>query len=190
MNHSILDRYAHTDSNAVIIDVATDKVEDLYNNFDRNSPYIRKDLNEDLKEYLVEAVSEIGKEEFVIRFVFSSPADSELVSRVRASIANYFQYMKALEMRKLGRKIQTSSIYLLTGLVMLSLSIIVNRQTLETDSVVIHVLAQGLTIAAWVSLWEAIANFLINWKPHQKMRDIYDRISRAELIFDQPTDTR
>tara|TARA_B110000305_G_C19449371_1_gene646869 strand:+ start:855 stop:1409 length:555 start_codon:yes stop_codon:yes gene_type:complete len=183
LNQSILGRYSRSENDVIVIDVAAEKIEDLYNNFDRNAPYIRKDLGEDLVDYLEEAVSEIGTEEFVIRFHFTSPAGLDVISRVQDSIENYFQYKKAREKRKLSIKIRTSTIYLLTGLVLLTLSIVFNRQTLSTDSVVIHVLAQGLTIAAWISLWEASANLLVHWTPHRRLMAIYERIARAPLTF-------
>ena len=45
MNNSILDRYSRLDDKRIIIDVTANRVEDLYNNFDQNAPYIKKDLN-------------------------------------------------------------------------------------------------------------------------------------------------
>ncbi len=48
MNQSILDRYSRTENGAIIIDVTTERVEDLYNDFDRNAPYVRKDLDDEL----------------------------------------------------------------------------------------------------------------------------------------------
>ena len=184
MNQSILDRYARTEQNVIIIDVAAEKIEDLYNNFDRNAPYIIKDLDESLTDYLVDAVSEIGKEDFVIRFRFATPAAPDVITRVRESIGNYFRYMKILEKRKLGARIRTSSIYFFAGLVLLAASILFNRQTVGMDSVVLNVFSQGLTIAAWVSLWEALANFLIHWKPHRRLMQIHQKIALAPLLFD------
>lgn len=184
MSQSILDRYSRTEDNAIIIDVTTEKVEDLYNNFDRNAPYIRKDLDDELSDYLVNSVSEIGREDFVIRFRFNQPADPEVISRLRDSILNYFEYKKLLQNRKLARMMRTSAIFLVAGLIILALSLALNEKTASSTSVFMNVIAQGLTIAAWVSLWEALANFLINWTPHLRMRKIHDRIIHASLIFD------
>lgn len=183
MTHPILDRYSRTEDNAIIIEVATEKVEDLYNNFDRNAPYIKKDLDDDLSEYLVNSVNEIGKEKFVVSFRFTQPADPELLTRLIDSVRNYFDYMKQRETRALSRRLRTSAIFLVAGLVILALSIAINERISGSDSVVLGVFAQGLTIAAWVSLWEALANFLIHWTPHQRMRRIYDRLIHAPLRF-------
>ena len=184
MKQSILDRYWRTEDNAIIIDVTTERVEDLYNDFDRNAPYVRKDLDDELSEYLVSAVSEIGKADFVIRFRFNQPADAEVISRLTDSIRSYFNYKKDLQNGKLGKMLRTSAIFLVAGLVILGLSIALNEKIAGTDAVVLDVFAQGLTVAAWVSLWEALANFLINWTPYVRMRNNYDRIIHAQLLFE------
>lgn len=183
MNNSILDRYSRLDDKRIIIDVTANRVEDLYNNFDQNAPYIKKDLNTALAEYLVESVSEIGKVPFVISFRFQSPADPGLYQRVKDSVSQYFIYMQQLQKHKLTRMLRTSFIYLLAGLVILVLSFIFNRRLPDTDSVFAHILAEGLIIAAWVSLWEALANLLIHWTPLKRPLDIYRRIASAEVIF-------
>ena len=184
MSQAIVNRYPRTGDNALIIEVATSKVEDLYNNFDRHAPYILKDLDSELTDYLVNAVSEIGREKFVIHFSFDEPANPELISRVRVSVKNYFQYMKQLQKRELSRMLRTSAIFLLTGLVILFLSITSTREAIDSDSVVLHVLSEGLTVAAWVSLWQALANILINWMPHMRLWKIQDRIMHATLLFE------
>jgi len=182
--HSILDRYPRAADNAFIIEVTTEKVEDLYNNFDRNAPFIKKDLDVELSEYLVNPVKDIGKEPFIVSFRFSQRADPEVISRLSESVHNYFDYMKQRETRALSQRLRTSLIFLITGLVILGLSIWINNLLNPDASVIQHVFAQGLTIAAWVSLWEALANFLIHWTPHQRMRKLYTRLINAPLCFE------
>lgn len=183
MNQSILDRYSRTEDNNLVIDITTEKVEDLYDNFDRNAPYIKKDLDADLTDYLVNAVREIGQENFVIRFRFTASPDPDLIARVSTSIRNYFQYMQELENQDIARMMRKSTIFLLTGIAILILSIVINGEFAQQSSVIFQVVSQGLTIAAWVSLWEALANFLIHWTPHQRLKKIYARIADAPLLF-------
>ena len=184
MNQSILDRYSRTDSNAIIIDVTTEKVEDLYNNFDRNAPFVKKDLDDELTEYLVEAAAEIGREDFVIRFRFAQPVDAELATRVTDSVRNYFRYMKERETRAIGQMVRKSAIFLASGLLILTLAIALNRAGHTEDSVVVDVFVTGMTVAAWVSLWEALATILVHWAPHRRMRRTLERISQATLVFE------
>ena len=129
-------------------------------------------------------MSEIGKADFVIRFRFSQPADGDVIARLTDSIRSYFNYKKQLQNGKLAKMMRTSFIFLVAGLVILGLSIALNEKIASTDAVVLDVFAQGLTVAAWLSLWEALANFLINWTPYIRMRNNYDRIIHAQLLFD------
>jgi hypothetical protein len=54
MKKSIISRYERTEKNEVIIDASVRTVEDLYNNFDRTAPYLKKDLDQDFVDYIIE----------------------------------------------------------------------------------------------------------------------------------------
>ncbi|MDD3813099.1 MAG: hypothetical protein PHZ02_00515 [Desulfocapsaceae bacterium] len=179
----ILDRYCRTADKKVMIDIAAGRVEDLYNDLDKYAPYRKKDLDQDLVEYLIDAVSEIGKEDFVIRFRFAVLADMDLRSRVQRSIHNYFQYLKVLELRELAKMTRSTFILFSIGIVLLFLSVWSNQKIAGYDGVITQVFAEGITVAAWVSLWNAITNFLINWVPHHQQLKMYERISNARIIF-------
>ena len=47
LSKPILSRYETTAAGEIIIDVAAARVQDLYNDFDRNAPYVRRDLDQD-----------------------------------------------------------------------------------------------------------------------------------------------
>ncbi|MDH5190070.1 MAG: hypothetical protein OEW89_02345 [Gammaproteobacteria bacterium] len=51
------------------------------------------------------------------------------------------------------------------------------------SSVMQKVFAEGLTVAAWVSMWEALATFLINWTPISKKIMLYKRIANTSVQF-------
>lgn len=183
MKRKILDRYDRTADRRVIIDIAAGKVAHLYNDFDKMAPYVKKELDQDLVDYLVESMEEIGRLEVVIRFSFNERIDTSLKERVQASIHNYFVYLRELEIRALGRMGRTSLLLLGVGLAILFLSVWVNDNVVIRESVVKKVFAEGLIVAAWVSLWEALANFLINWAPHHRHIRIYERLARAPVQF-------
>ena len=183
MKKHILDRYSRTDKGEVIIDIAAERVEDLYDDYDKTSPYHKKELYQGLVDYICDSVREIGREPFIIGFRFSSPIEQALVERVQKSICNYFLYLRELEYRELARMTRTSLILLLVGLSLLTLSLWVNRVISENDSVVARVFAEGLTVASWISLWESLATFLINWAPHRRDIKLFERIAGASVVF-------
>jgi hypothetical protein len=179
----ILSRYAQTEDGKLIIDVFTELPEYLYNNFDRQAPYAKKDLDQDFVEYLIGSAREIGKNPFIIRVDMPSPIPEKTASRIRNSIASYFTYLKAAEQGDMRKVLRTSVVFLLTGLGLLVLSVVAHQRFLPPESLAGRVMSEGLTVAAWVSLWEALANFLIHWPPHNKELKVYDRLASAAVIF-------
>lgn len=183
MKKDVLNRYERTSDGRVLIDVAAASVEDFYNDFDKNAPYIRRDLDQDLVEYLIDCARELGHEPFAIRFTLDKKTDEKVHSRVRRSLNVYFQYLAEIERQKTHRMLRRSSILLCAGLAILFVSVWVNQVIISEASVWGNVFAQGLTVAAWVSLWESLATFLIEWFPHRKDIKLYRRLSHAQLVF-------
>lgn len=183
MKEGILARYERLDGKTVIIDIAAEKAEDLYNNFDKQSNFLKKDLDEELSDYLTESAREIGRVPFLVRITLASPPDTTKAEKIRNSFRNYFLYMRELEMRKMADMARTSAILLAIGAVILTLSILMNQQNEIWQSVIGSVFAEGLTVAAWVSLWEALATFLIQWIPHKKKIRLFERLASSEVRF-------
>jgi hypothetical protein len=183
MRKDIISRYERTGDEEVIIDISTQKIEDLYDDFDKRSHFLKKDLNHDLVEYIIDSVSEIEKEKFVIQFNLEIQAEEEDISRVKNSVNKFFIYMKELESRKMKDMMRISMILLGIGLIIVTLSVLMNKSELAMSSVVAAVIAEGLTIAAWVSLWESLATFIIKWMPYRKKISLYESIANAKVIF-------
>jgi hypothetical protein len=181
MRHAVLSRYEHSDDGSVIIDVAASRVEDLYNNFDRNAPYIRRDLDQDLVEYLIGCAREVGQMPFLIRFSLAQSPDEDSLARVRRSVKGYFDYRAEIETQQITQMLRKAAVLFLVGLAILFLSVSVNQWLGAQRTVVANVFAEGLTVAAWVSLWEALATILVEWFPHRRAIGLYRRLANAPL---------
>ena len=185
MEKGILERYARTPDGKVIVDIAASRVEELYNNYDKSAPYLKKDLDSDLVDYVVDCVKEVGPEAFALQFSLETPVEADAMSRLKDSVGTYFRYLKQLELRELRNMFRTSMILFSIGIAVLTLSVWMNRLIETSESVLSRVFAEGLTVAAWVSLWEALATFLINWTPHRRRMRLYERIAAAPVRFRQ-----
>ncbi|MDX1809588.1 MAG: hypothetical protein R3331_08625 [Sulfurospirillaceae bacterium] len=183
MKKDILDRYERNEDGEVIIDIAAEEIKDLYDDFDKRSPFLKKDLDQNLVEYMIDSVKEIENEKFIIRFDLETYTDEESISRVKNSINKFFVYMQELESRKMHDMMRTSSILFFVGLVIVVISVLMNQSYLVKTSIIAVVVAEGLTVAAWVSLWEALATILIKWIPHKKKITLYKRIANAKVEF-------
>ncbi|NTV98216.1 MAG: hypothetical protein HGA70_03535 [Chlorobiaceae bacterium] len=182
----ILDRYEKTGDGDVIIDVASGKVEDLYEDFDRTAPYHKKDLEEGLVYYLSECVREIGRAKFVIRFTFDQLPSEELMRRVGTSIHKFFMYQKELESGAMKKMLRTSLILFVTGIAILGVSLWLTHllNVAGSRSFLNTFFLEGLTIVAWVSMWEGLATLLLNLVPHLNRIRQYISIAEAKIMFE------
>ncbi len=183
MKKAVLDRYERDPEGRLVIDIAAPRLEDLYSDFDRNAPYIRRDLDPSLVDYLIDCVRELAREPFLLRFSLSQPPDESRLLRIRRSVNSYFLYLTETEKNRVMEMFRRAAILFGIGLAILFTSVSVNQWLGEDRSVVANVFAEGLTVAAWVSLWEALAVFLIEWFPHRKNIILYRRLADARLIF-------
>lgn len=181
MKENILERYDRSVDGRVIIDVSASKVEELYDDYDKQAPYHRKDLDEELASYLFDCVREIGRAGFVIRITLDSAPSAELQARIRTSLYKFFMYQRELEISSVKSLWRRSLMFLLAGFVLLFFSFrldgVAARPFYQT------VLIEGVTIAAWVSLWEALSIVLFNWWPSRQRIAINYRLASAEVLF-------
>jgi hypothetical protein len=183
MKKDILDRYERTEDGEIIIEASVRSIEELYDNFDLTAPYLKKDLDQDFVDYLIDSVREIGPRRFVIRISYVQGPDEIRMQRVRKSIYNYILYLRELENRELRRMWERFLILSGIGLCLLALAVWVNRLLAHDTRILTQVFAEGLTVAAWVSMWEALATLLLEWRPHRVNRRIHDRIMAASVVF-------
>lgn len=183
MKKPIIDRYEKTDKNQVIIDVSIQSVEDLYHDFDRRAPYHRKELHQEFVDYLTECVQEIGKHPFIIRISLEKMPDEAVEGRIKQSLNNYYAYLKVIEIRKMKRMFKQFAILFSLGLALLVLAILASRRLASSQGVIEEVFARGLTIAAWVSLWEAIVKIFLELPPYRQNIRLFDRIIEGRIIF-------
>jgi hypothetical protein len=183
MKRTIVDRYERTEDGQIVLDVSVQSVEHLYNDFDRTAPYLKKDLDQAFVDHLTDSVREIRDHDFVVRISLSQMPDEMVMERVRKSIRTFHTYLRDLELRAVALLLRRSSVLFVIGLVLLALAIEVTRMVSSDEGVLGGVFAQGLTIAAWVSLWEAIANLFLEWHPHRQNIRLYSRIMDAPVMF-------
>lgn len=183
MKRRIIDRYEMNDSQQVVVDVSVRSVEDLFDRFDRSAPYLKKDLDPQFVDYLIGCAQELGRHNFIIRINLAAPATAENKQRVQQSIRNYLYYLKQVTVRELKAMFRRSLALFGLGLGLLTLAIVAGQQLAHGGSVPGQIVTEGLTVAAWVSLWQALAYLLIEWHPHRRELIVYQRIISAPVQF-------
>ena len=181
----LLSRYERSPEGEVFIDVSVRGVEDLFNYFDRAAAFRKKDLDQDFVDYLIDCVREIKGEPFVVRIILQRDEEMERLDRTRRAIKNFFKYLKDVEHGACQRLLRRSLLYFLLGLSLLSLSLA--GGAFIGPRVFGNLLSEGLTIAAWVSMWQAFAQLIFDLPPHIHTIRIYKRIMWAPVIFAETT---
>jgi len=107
----------------------------------------------------------------------------ERLDHTRRSIRNYFKYLKDVAYADCRHLLRRSLLYLLLGVALLSLSLALPGEAFAAPRVFHNLLSEGLTIAAWVSMWQAFAQLIFDLPPRLHIIRIYRRILRAPLLF-------
>ncbi|MEN9361484.1 MAG: hypothetical protein RL095_3019 [Verrucomicrobiota bacterium] len=179
----ILDRYEILPDGRAVIEVSAASVSELYNNFDRNAPFVRKDLDEELASYLKDSVHELGKQDFIVRFVLQQLPDAAQRSRVETSMATYFTYLAELERRDIWKALRRGGVLLLAGVMTIGLEFSVASTMQRLDPLAAKILLEGLTILSWVAVWECTVTLLGRIPGAWRNRRRLQRLAKAERQF-------
>ena len=179
----ILDRYEVLPDGRAVIEVAATSVSELYNNFDRNAPFIRKDLDEELASYLKDCCRELGRQEFVVRFVLQQLPDEAQRVRVASSMFTYFHYLAELERRDILAALRRGGILFLAGVLAIGLEFSVAATIKNLEPLAAKIILEGLTILSWVAVWECTVTLVGGvpgaWRRLRRLR----RLATAEVQF-------
>lgn len=177
MKDYILNRYDKDQNGNLIIKIFTSKIEDLYEDYDKKSSFIKKDLKYKLEEYLFESVDEIGNTPFVLQFNFEEKSTIESVKRLQSSINEYFSYLIFLEKKSMKESLKNSIIFFILGFLLVFISFSLS----DHENIGYKIVSESIMIGGWVALWEALATILVNWLPLKKNLNIYQKIANAKV---------
>jgi hypothetical protein len=183
LKQDIFSRYETHSSRRLAVDVSVGRIEELFENFDSAASYVKKDLDQDLVDYLIESVREIGSYDFVIRINLPVHVLERHRKRVRKSIKSYFRYLELLEQRKLKKMLWKSFLLFFLGMFLLAVSMTLKGHLGYLSGVMGEVLTEGLTVAAWVSLWSAFAGLIFELAGIIGNIRIFRRIASRDVVF-------
>ncbi len=185
MNSKILVRYDITSDNRFIIDVNIPTPDELFEQYDYNASFYKKDLNTKFEEYLLECVEEIGlKNKFIIRIAL--PEDQAKKTDEGDIIYSFKQFFKycILTCQKEIKKI-SSRMLLHLGFAVLALvfMMIFNSADTETGIGVFHLIASGLPAAIWVILLTGLSRFLFRIMSQGSQIKMYLALKKTPVEF-------
>lgn len=175
--------YRYSDSeNAYIIDVQLEDYRDAYSNWDY-SPFLNRDLDEDLLEYLVSCSEEIPKKKkFLIDFhILHQKKDPVRESKMIQGIENHQNYRMRLLRTDKYQMYRNSMFFFLLGIVFLVVALTSGEYL--ADGLLKQLVSEGFFIGAWVMIWEMFSIFFFELnKITEEMRH-FKRIRDSKIIF-------
>jgi len=162
MDSNILDRYEITSDNRFIIDVNIPEPDELFETYDENASFYKKDLNPRFEEYLLGCVHEIGlKNNFIIRIGLpKDQAEKTDEGEILCGFKQYFEYCILI----CKKEIKTISLRMLLHLCLacsvLVLLMVFNIASSGTTTGFTGLVMSGLSAAIWVLILTGFSRFL------------------------------
>lgn len=174
-------RYSET-KNAYCLDIQLENYRDAYSNWDY-SPFINRDLDDNLMEYLLACSYEIPrKKTIIIRFhLLHQLRDASREQKSIDGMYNFFQYRI--------RKIKHDRLHLIRDTVSFlfigtALLIIANITSVNIHDVFWNnLLSEGLSIGAWVMIWEMFSIWFFKVNSLSNRIKHYQRLGKATIVY-------
>ena len=174
-------RYEFTKDGKAIIDISVESMNDLFNSFDKKATFIKRELDQDFVDYIIDSVKEVGDSEFLIRVSIDQEYNMLQENILRKAVANYFSYLYQIENRNLRKEMRKFSLLGLLGVVLFTMVYLYKLPDTPEIELWKKIFQEGVVVAAWVAIWEAVTSLIFGWNPYYLKRGIYERIATAEF---------
>lgn len=177
-----MDQRPDSKKTPVPIDIRLKSASDFFSSLDP-SPLVERDIDSRVEEFIVETAIDSSHDGPIILLVHladrPSPAEVEALQR---SACNYFGFMARREGQRLKRLWADGRRALAAGFIFLiacmALGELVGRIVNPPFG---DFLREGLLIIGWVANWRPIEIFLYDWRPLQRRKEIYQRLSQLTV---------
>jgi len=167
----------------IFIDINLDRYTDLYNEWDF-SPAKKRDLDEDLYQYLIECSQEIPlKWALTIRLHLpESLYDPTKEATAQKGIWNYFHYRLHRTSFTRQKALKQLIRYGLFGVIFLFTGVFLIPQIFP-QGIVEQLSREGLIIGGWVLFWECFSIVFFEDKLHREHKRHLKRLIKSKLEF-------
>ena len=165
-----------------VIELELRDISELFNSMDP-SPLEKKDLNDDVDEFIVSWSEEYRPDQaLTLRIYLQEWPAEDRTDLVRKSVHNYFAYranLNHLAFRRLMRRGRTS---LLIGLLFLAACLTTSKLLLgDVGGTWARIVRESLTIAGWVAMWRPMEIYLYDWWPLRRKSRLYEKLSQMPV---------
>jgi len=185
MDSKILDRYDITSDNRFIIDVKIPNPDELFEKYDENASFYKKDLNDRFEEYLLDCVDEIGlKNRFIIRIGLPEDQAKETdEGTIIYSFKQYFKYCIFICQKETKKISLRMLLHLGLAISALLLLMIFNAANAASQTGFSSLVTSGLPAAIWVLLLTGFSRFLFRLMSQRSEIKMYRALKDTRVDF-------
>ena len=180
------------DAELGVIRVRIRDLRQLYDSLDP-SPFVERDLDDKLAEYVESCASEIPRH-LPLRLVVHLtepllPASQHPL--VQESVRNHFDHQARIIRLRFRRMMRIGRRALLIGLAVLSLCFVLSEELQSLERPIFQVLGEGLIIGGWVAMWRPMELLLYDWWPVRRELKDCERLRdmSVEILVERPAGT-
>ena len=166
------------------IELRIEEISQLFHTLDP-FPFREKDLDADAEEFIVSWARELPLDQAlkIIVHVPETQASTPEARELNAALTRYFDYRAQATARELRELFRIGRRALAIGLTVMSLCVIASQAVTArlTSHPLGRFLDESLTIFGWVANWRPIEIFLYDWWPIVRRRNLYRRLSEAQV---------
>jgi hypothetical protein len=169
-------------TDAFIISVVLKNYANIFNELDP-APFRKRDLDQDLRDYLEDSSADIPlKYDIILQFNISVEAKAlEKEEKIESGLKTYFSFVRDQMGSRIRRSYEKSVIYVFGAFILLSASYLL--RLVLTSNIFFTILIEGITIGGWVFLWEAISTFAFRNRELKSKYRQYKRFAKATIQF-------
>ena len=185
MNSKILDRYEITSDNRFIIDVNIPEPDELFETYDENASFYKKDLNPRFEGYLLDCVQEIGlKNKFIIRIGLPKvQAEKTDEGEILYGFKQYFEYCILICKKEIKTISMRMLLHLGLACSVLVLLMVFHFANSGATASFTGLLMTGLSAAVWVLLLTGFSRFLFRTLSQRSDIKIYRALKNSPVNF-------
>ncbi len=168
-----------------VVDLKVDSVEQLFDKRDPH-PYRRKDLDDDVFEYIDSSVNEIGyKKVGMLRITTTDKLNIEVTDTIKKAIREFFLYRADISSKKLNTILVTGVKSLFVGITFLALATLTSSLVGKFifEKYLRSFVKEGMILVGWVSMWMPTNIFLYEWWPLVGARKKFLAISDLDIVI-------
>lgn len=171
-----------SEDKAYHVEIDLDTYRDVYSEWDY-SPFVNRDLDEDLIDYVMECSYEITlKRRMIIDFFIPGELFNEKrEDRSKEGFSHYFSYQVRKTKGEIVRLVRSTFVF---GLIGASLLVGSNfAEGLIPSDFLGNTLYEGLIIGAWVAIWEMFSIWYFEISKLRLKMKHFKRLCDAEIVY-------